>query len=170
MLQPRTAQIDLVGLGKQPQLGPVPHSSWHAFKTAWHVPAKPESSAHQECFALGTDLLSSFTMGRIPMPQMSLLRGSPWEIPLRLNMISAVSLPFCIMSVAWWRQQLNVNRAPEGQRWRALHGICLRINLSNALRASTRRNPQSSSCSRSSHSMSMSCIPPSIPASRPAYS
>ena len=48
-------------------------------------------------------------------------------------------------SVAQWRYQLNLNCAPLGHSFRTSHNMAVRFSSLNALRASMRRNPQSSS-------------------------
>jgi hypothetical protein len=49
---------------------------------------------------------------------MTIASGSLWVTPSLLKMLRNRSLPVRITSMAKWRQQLKINRAPDAHSWR----------------------------------------------------
>ena len=104
--------------------------------------------------------------GRTPMPYEIMTRGSPWVTPSLLhNKWHEPSPVSCTKSVFQWRYKLNVNYAPLGHSCRTDHNMSVQFSSLNALRASMRRNPQSSSWECSSQRTRITWMAPSIPAS-----
>ena len=104
------------------------------------------------------------------MPYTIMSIGPPWVTPSFLckKWPGPSSMSHTTRVSHWW-YQLKVNCAPLGHSCRTSQSIAVRFASLNALHASMRRNPQSSSCEFLCHISLMACIPPSIPVSTPPF-